>query len=115
MGFILFGYTLWGGVAKFSPQVCGLSPLVEGTQPTGIPHVDVNEARGGVQTLCPVHHLTHKQATCIGGHIESVWEGLVVGEGVGERAQQGTNFGQWHLGHCVRNWSSIKEQKHAKV
>ena len=52
---------------------------------------------GGVQTLCPLHHLPHKQAPRVRSLIEGVRaerEGLVVGVGVSRRVGEATNLRQ---------------------
>ena len=60
------------GHLQLSSQLCGPPLLAECSRPLKIPHVDVNECGGGVQTLCLVYPLPHKQATRVGGLMEGV-------------------------------------------
>ena len=94
------------GQLQLSPQLCGPPLLAECTRLPGFPHVHVNEGGEGVQTLCLVHHLPHKQGPRVRGLIEGVRaqrEGLVLGDGVGGQVGEAADLGQGHFGHCGRN------------
>ena len=80
-----------------------------------LPHVNMDEGGGGVQTLCPLHHLPHKPAPRAGGLLHLVraaGEGLKVGEGVSGWVGKATMLRE---GHCKRNQSCTWGQKHGKV
>ena len=62
----------WEGVAAV--VAIGLWPplLVESTRTLGFPHVNTDEGGGGVQPLCPIHHLAHNKALRVCGLLQRV-------------------------------------------
>ena len=55
------------GLLHLLPHVFGPPLLVERDRTLRFPHVNMNKGGEGVQTLCPLNHLPHKQAPCVGG------------------------------------------------
>ena len=49
------------GQLQLLRQVCGPPLLAERTRTLWVPHVNMDEGGGGVQTLCPLNHLPHKR------------------------------------------------------
>ena len=108
------GPQLREGQLQLMPQLCGPSLLAERTRTLGSPHVNMDECGGGVHTLCPLHHLTRKQAPGVGGLLQlvrAVGEGLKVGMGFGGWVGKATMLQE---GHCERNHSCTGGQRHER-
>ena len=84
------------GQPKRLPQIYGPTILAECTRPLNIAHIGVHDGGGGVETLCAVQHIPHKQTPREGGLVRGVRaerHTLVVGDGVGGRVVKATNLG----------------------
>ena len=49
------------GRVQLLPPICGPPLLAERTRTLGVPHFNMDAIGGRVRTLCPLHHLPHKQ------------------------------------------------------
>ena len=100
------------GQLQLVPEVRGPPLLAESTRTRWFPHVNVGEGGGGVQTLCPLHHLPHQQASCVCGLVQRVraaGEGQEVGVGVSGWVWEAAVLRE---SHCKRKESCTGEQKH---